>query len=62
MKKISPKPKNTSPLSRIMEKGHNKTGYKATSGKLLMQLSENDHKRIAQLISLWLSKSETHRP
>lgn len=62
MKKISLQPKNNSPLSRIMEKGHNKTGYKTTSGKLLMQLSENDHKRIAQLISLWLSKSETHRP
>ena len=43
-----------SPLSRMMKKGHAKTGYKTTSGKLLMQMSENDHKRIAKLISHWL--------
>jgi hypothetical protein len=41
-----------------MQKGHEKTRYKPPSGKLLMQLSENDHKRIAKLISQWLDSKE----
>lgn len=52
------KPNSTKPqssaLSRMMAKGQAKTRYKPSSGKLLMQLSENDHKRIALLISKWL--------
>ncbi|AUC88521.1 MAG: hypothetical protein CL600_08620 [Alteromonas sp.] len=56
------KPKNTKPqsstLSRMMAKGQAKTRYKPSSGKLLMQLSENDHKRIALLISKWLKSDD----
>ncbi|GMM67219.1 MAG: hypothetical protein VXZ36_06050 [Pseudomonadota bacterium] len=58
MKKISSKQSKTSPFTRIMQKGHEKTRYKPPSGKLLMQLSENDHKRIAKLISQWLDSKE----
>ncbi|WP_338517700.1 hypothetical protein [Alteromonas gracilis] len=54
MKKISSEQDKHSPFSRIMQKGHKKTGYKQTSGKLLLALSEDDHKRIAQLVAKWL--------
>ncbi|WP_412726748.1 hypothetical protein [Alteromonas sp. D210916BOD_24] len=58
MKKLSPQAVKTSPFTRIMHKGHQKTGYKKNSGQLLMQLSENDHKRIATLIAQWLEKDD----
>jgi|TARA_A200000159_G_scaffold117016_2_gene110639 hypothetical protein len=41
-----------------MKKGQSKTGYKSTSGNLLMQMSENDHKRIAKLIANWLERDK----
>lgn len=58
MKKISSQQTKVSPFTRIMQKGHEKTRYKPPSGKLLMQLSENNHKRIAKLISQWLDNKE----
>jgi hypothetical protein len=56
LKKSSKVPSTHSPLSRMMKKGQAKTGYKSTSGNLLMQMSENDHKRIATLIAHWLNE------
>ncbi|MEC8231502.1 MAG: hypothetical protein AAF364_14145 [Pseudomonadota bacterium] len=59
MKNLSSQNDKHSPFLRIMQKGHKKTGYKKTSGNLLLTLSENDHKRIAQLIAKWIEdKSE----
>lgn len=57
--KVKPK---TSPFSRIMAKGQARAGYKPTSGDLLMQLSENDHKRIATLIAKWLETDNSRNP
>ncbi|GFD70895.1 hypothetical protein KUL113_03150 [Tenacibaculum sp. KUL113] len=54
MKKISSRRSSSSPFSKIMRKGHQKTGYKDRNGALLMCMSENDHKRIAKLIAKWL--------
>ncbi len=59
MKKLSPQVAKTSPFTRIMDKGHQKTRYKKNSGQLLMQLSENDHKRISTLIAQWLEQDDT---
>ncbi|WP_160173364.1 MULTISPECIES: hypothetical protein [unclassified Alteromonas] len=58
MNKPSNTTPNASPLSRLMKKGQSKTGYKLTSGNLLMQMSENDHKRIAKLIANWLERDK----
>jgi hypothetical protein len=58
MKKLSSEQDKHSPFSRIMQKGHKKTRYKKASGKLLLQLSENDHKRIATLIAKWLDEKQ----
>jgi hypothetical protein len=58
LNKPSNTPPNASPLSRLMKKGQSKTGYKSTSGNLLMQMSENDHKRIAKLIANWLERDK----
>ncbi|MBJ2130354.1 hypothetical protein JC525_15595 [Alteromonas sp. IB21] len=57
MKKISSPKNSSSPFSRIMRNGHQKTGYKVRNGELLMCMSEDDHKRIARLISKWLENS-----
>lgn len=43
-----------------MRKGQEKTNYKARNGKLLMLMSEEDHARIAKLISKWLAQDETN--
>ncbi|TKB04372.1 hypothetical protein E5672_06110 [Alteromonas portus] len=61
MKKISPNQNKSSPFSRIMRKGQEKTNYKARCGKLLMLMSEEDHQRIAKLISKWLAQDEANR-
>jgi len=45
---------NQSPLHRIYARGHKKMAYKKTTGNLIMQMSANDHKRIAMLIAQWL--------
>ena len=44
-----------------MRKGQGKTNYKARNGKLLMVMSEEDHARIAKLISKWLAQDETNQ-
>ncbi|WP_414827683.1 hypothetical protein [Alteromonas sp. H39] len=50
-----------SPLARILARGHQKVSYKKEKGRLLMQFSEKDHRRIAQLIAKWLEDSENQR-
>lgn len=52
---------HASPLTRILAKGQRKVGYKEGKGRLLMQFSEKDHRRIAQLIAKWLEDSENQR-
>ncbi|MDY6977019.1 MAG: hypothetical protein SVW51_12475 [Pseudomonadota bacterium] len=61
MKKISPNKNKSSSFSRIMRKGQERANYKARSGKLLMLMSEEDHQRIAKLISKWLAQDEAKR-
>ena len=61
MKKISPHKNKPSPFSRIMRKGQEKTNYKARNGKLLMLMGEEDHARIAKLISRWLAQDEANQ-
>ncbi|MEW9796694.1 hypothetical protein [Alteromonas sp. CYL-A6] len=46
--------KKPSAFSSLMRKGQQKVKYRADSGRLLMQLTENDHKQIALLIRRWL--------
>lgn len=45
---------NTSPFTRIMQRGHSKVRYTNKKASVLMALSEEDHKRIAQLLGQWL--------
>ncbi len=47
-----------SPLKRLFVRGHKKVGYKKTTGDLMMQLSANDHKHIAEVIAQWLTDDE----
>ncbi|MDO6568127.1 hypothetical protein Q4561_13725 [Alteromonas sp. 1_MG-2023] len=47
-----------SPLTRLFARGHKKVGYKKTTGDLMMQLSANDHKHIAEVIAQWLTDDE----
>ena len=61
MKKISPHKNKPSPFSRIMRKGQEKTNYKARNGKLLMLMGEEDHARIATLISNWIAQDEANQ-
>ena len=49
---MNSKPKSA--LSKLMTRGHEKVNYKDRQGKVLMALSEEDHKRIAKLIAKWL--------
>ncbi|WOI35962.1 hypothetical protein R1T43_12075 [Alteromonas sp. CI.11.F.A3] len=49
---------NASPLKRLFVRGHKKVGYKKTTGDLMMQLSANDHKHIAEVIAQWLTDDE----
>lgn len=44
-----------------MNKGHQKVPYAERKRRLLMQLSENDHKRIAMLIARWLDEPDNDR-
>ncbi|WP_218310729.1 hypothetical protein [Alteromonas antoniana] len=61
-KNLSPTTSDTmSPLTRLLVRGHQKVGYKEKKGRLLMQFSEKDHRRIAQLIAKWLEDSENQR-
>ncbi|MCU7554373.1 hypothetical protein OCL06_07160 [Alteromonas sp. ASW11-19] len=50
--------KPASPLRRIFARGHEKTGYRPSTGNLLLQFSEQDHRRIAQLIAKWLEDED----
>ena len=59
-KNTSPTQK-TSPLSRILARGQQKVDFKKDKASLLMQFSEKDHRRIAQLIAKWLEDSENQR-
>jgi len=61
MKKISSAEDKSSPFSRIMQKGQKKTGFNTRKGKLLMSMSEEDHKRMALLIQKWLVNDETRK-
>ncbi len=51
-------PTTASPLRRLFSRGHAKTGYRAATGKLLLQFSGQDHRRIAQLIAKWLEDKD----
>jgi len=62
MKNLSPESRKANqekqkgtPLNRLFVRGHKKVGYKETTGNLMMQLSANDHKRIAAVIAQWLT-------
>lgn len=61
MKKISPLKNKASPFSRIMQRGHEKTKYNGRNGKLLMSISEENHQRVAKLVSYWLEQDETNQ-
>ena len=45
-------------LQKIMRRGASRVNKKPSTERLLMQMSEQDHKRIAQLIQKWLNTDE----
>jgi len=55
------KTKKTSAFTRIMDRGHEKVGFKKRTSDLIMQLSAEDHKRIASVIASWLDKKDNSR-
>jgi len=52
------KTQKPSAFTRIMHRGHRKVGFKKRTSDLLMQLSAEDHKRIASVIASWLDKKD----
>lgn len=51
--------KTPSNLQKIFRRGALKVNNKKGTGRLLMHLSEHDHKRIALLIQQWLKKDKS---
>jgi len=47
-----------SALNRLFTRGHQKVHYKKANGELMMLFSENEHKRIAQLIAQWIAHDD----
>lgn len=45
-------------LNRLFVRGHQKVHYKKANGDLMMLFSDNEHKRIAQLIAHWLTQDD----
>ena len=41
---------------RIMHRGHRKVGYSERKGRLLMMMSDEQHKHIASVILQWLNQ------
>ena len=46
---------------RIMHRGHRKVGYSERKGRLLMMMSDEQHKHIASVILQWLNQ-DTNGP
>ena len=46
---------------RIMHRGHGKVGYSERKGRLLMVMSDEQHKHIASVILQWLNQ-DTNSP
>lgn len=46
---------------RIMHRGHRKVGYSERKGRLLMMMSDEQHKHIASVILQWLNQ-DTNSP
>ncbi len=46
---------------RIMHRGHSKVGYSERKGRLLMMMSDEQHKHIASVILQWLNQ-DTNGP
>lgn len=46
---------------RIMHRGHSKVGYSERKGRLLMVMSDEQHKHIASVILQWLNQ-DTNSP
>ncbi|BBO27535.1 hypothetical protein AltI4_19230 [Alteromonas sp. I4] len=46
---------------RIMHRGHRKVGYSERKGRLLMVMSDEQHKHIASVILQWLNQ-DTNNP
>ncbi|MDG6097298.1 hypothetical protein EXU34_07565 [Alteromonas sp. ZYF713] len=46
-------------FSQLMQKGQRKVNYRQRQGRLLMTLSDEQHKAIARLIQQWLDDSAT---
>jgi hypothetical protein len=44
-------------FSQLMQKGQRKVNYRQRQGRLLMTLSDEQHKAIASLIQQWLDDS-----
>jgi|TARA_B100000519_G_scaffold126195_1_gene108884 hypothetical protein len=44
-------------FSQLMQKGQRKVNYRQRQGRLLMTLSDEQHKAIARLIQQWLDDS-----
>ena len=43
---------------RIMHRGHSKVGYSERKGRLLMVMSDEQHKHIASVILQWLNQDK----
>jgi hypothetical protein len=56
------KNKPSSALNRLFNRGHKKVHYKKANGELMMLFSENEHKRIAQLIAQWIAHDDNSDP
>tara|TARA_Y100001968_G_scaffold289562_1_gene292668 strand:+ start:3608 stop:3796 length:189 start_codon:yes stop_codon:yes gene_type:complete len=44
-------------FSELMQKGQRKVNYRQRQGRLLMTLSDKQHRAIARLIQQWLDES-----
>ncbi|NVK57870.1 MAG: hypothetical protein HWE26_19905 [Alteromonadaceae bacterium] len=46
-------------FSQLMQRGQRKVHYRERQAKLLMTLSDEQHKAIAQLLQYWLNDDES---